>query len=134
MFRYSYNEFHKMRITPNTRPEWCRAKGVRLQTEPPSRHPLQADSYTPRISFPLLEVLNYLERPDVGLVFEAEAHPYYANHGKPPTRGVAGDAQGGGPNDAQQTESKKEDSSAPEAGQFQATRLIITGKTYELII
>jgi hypothetical protein len=105
-----------------------------LQTEPPSRHPLQADSYAPRISFPLLEVFDYLERPDVGLVFEADAHPYYAKYGKPPTRAVAGGAHGSGPNDAQQTESKIENSSAPEAGQFQATRLIITGKTYELII
>jgi hypothetical protein len=105
-----------------------------LQTEPPSRHPLQADSYAPRISFPLLEVLDYLERPDVGLAFVADAYRYYAKHGKPQTRAVAGNAHGSGPNDAQQTESKKEDSSAPEAGQFQATRLIITGKTYELII
>ena len=79
-------------------------------------------------------MLDYLERPDVGLVFEADAHPSYANHGKPPTLLWAGHAQGNGCNDEQQTESKTENSSVPEAGQFQATRLIITGKTYEFII
>jgi hypothetical protein len=58
-------------------------------------------------------VLDYLECPDVGLAFVADAYRYYAKHGKPQTRAVAGNAQGSGPNDAQQTDSKKEDSSAP---------------------
>ena len=105
-----------------------------MQTGEAISRPLQADSYAPHISFRLLEVLHHLERPDVGLAFVADAYRYYAKHGKPQTGAVAGNAQGSGPNDAQQAESKKEDSSAPEAGQFQATRLIITGKTYELII